>query len=101
MVRKVIISDVVQEKVSELESFLRYELKFSKEAARKRSDKMKDFVISLGGIANYPLCRYKRWRKLGYHCAVFEKDWVFAYEVFDKGIIIQDMKHASTLISIE
>jgi len=97
MVRKVIVSDVVQEKVSELESFLKYELKFSKEAARKRSDRMRMFFKSLSAPADYPLCRFKRWRTLGYRCVVFEKNWVLAYEVFDGGIIVRDMSHTSML----
>ena len=34
---------------------------------------------------------------LGYHCAVFEKDWVFAYEVFDEGVIVRDMANTALL----
>ena len=99
--REIIISDVIWNKMGELREHLLNVLKLSETTADARISSMEDFVISLGGIANYPLCRYKRWRQLGYHCAVFEKDWIFAYEIFDKGIIIQDMKHTSTLISIE
>ena len=32
-----------------------------------------------------------------YHCAVFEKDWVFAYEVFDEGVIVRDMANTALL----
>lgn len=35
--------------------------------------------------------------KLDYRCAVFEKHWVLAYQIFDEGIIIQDMSHTSLL----
>ena len=52
---------------------------------------------SLAGAADYPLCRFKKWHRLGYRCAVFEKNWVFAYEVFDDGIIIRDMCHTAIL----
>ena len=96
--RKVLISENVDNKISELELYLKNTLKFSQEAARNRSDRMRDFVKSLNGIANYPLCRFKKWRKLGYHCIVFEKNWIFAYEIYDNGIIIQDMSHTARLV---
>jgi hypothetical protein len=96
--RKICISKVVLEKISELELYLKNEIKFSKEAALKRSDRMREFLKSLSFPADYALCRFKKWRELGYRCAVFEKDWVFAYEVFDDGVIIQDMSHTAILL---
>ena len=95
--RKVVVSDVVQGKITELELFLQNELMFSKEAALKRSNRMRVFVKSLCAPANYPLCRFKRWQLLGYRCAVFEKKWIFAYEIFEEGIIVRDMAHTSLL----
>jgi len=96
-VRKIIVSRQVRDKISDLETYMRNELKLSKEAARRRSDRMRQFVLSLANNADYPFCRFKKWCVLGYRCAVFEKDWVFAYEVFDEGIIIQDMSNTSIL----
>jgi hypothetical protein len=93
----VYVSINVRYKISQLELYLKNELKFSKEAARNRSNRMREFVKSLDGIAVYPLCRFIRWRVLGYHCIVFEKDWVFAYEILADGIIVQDMSHTSVL----
>ena len=73
-------------------------MNFSKEAARKRSNRMRVFLKSLSNpIVNYALCRFKRWRALGYRCAVFEKTWVFAYEIIDEGIIVRDMSHTAAL----
>jgi len=74
------------------------ELKLSKEAARKRSDRMRTFVHSFSNEVDYSLCRFKKWRIFGYRCAVFEKTWVFAYEVFDDGVIVQDMSHTALLV---
>ena len=91
--RKVAISETILDKVSELRAFLTDELKLSREAAHSRTARIDAFLVSLAGAANYPLCRFKKWHRLGYRCAVFEKDWVFAYEVFDDGIIIRDMCH--------
>jgi hypothetical protein len=95
--REVVVADTVQARIGELEGFLRDELRMSKTAARKRCDRMDEFFESLAGRVDYPLCRFKKWHRLGYRCAVFEKDWVFAYEVFDEGIIIQDMCHTAIL----
>ena len=95
--REVHISEQVFEKISELELYLQVELKFSKEAARKRSDRMRVFLKTLSNPADYALCRFKRWRMLGYRCVVFENSWVFAYEIFDDGVIVRDMSHTTAL----
>ena len=94
---KVIVSDTVWDKIRELRIYLSEELKMSHEAARKRTDRMGNFLKSLDGILPYPLCRFKKWRILGYHCVVFEKDWIFAYEILKDGIIVQDMSHTAIL----
>ena len=95
--RKVAISGAVLEKVADLRAYLTDELKLSREAAHSRTDRIDAFLKSLTGAADYPLCRFKKWHRLGYRCAVFEKNWVFAYAVFDDGIIIRDMCHTAIL----
>ena len=95
--REVIVSVLVRNKISELELFLKEELKLSKKAALNRCGRIDNFLPSLGSSVDYPLCRFKKWRMLGYRCAVFEKSWVFAYEVVSEGIIIRDMSHTATL----
>lgn len=95
--REVLIADTVLDKISELRSYLLEELKLSRKAALKRTDRMDEFLRSLGNAADYPLCRFRKWCSLGYHCAIFEKDWVFADELFEDGIIIRDMSHTAIL----
>ena len=95
--REVIISVAVEQRVEELERYLVDELKLSEEAALNRSRRMRMFIASLSNPADYALCRFKRWRMLGYRCAVFEK-WIFAYEVFDGGVIVQDMAYGATFV---
>ena len=96
--REVHISGLVLDKISELETYLQEEMHFSKEAARKRSDKMRVFLKSLvNPIADYALCRFKYWRTLGYRCAIFEKIWIFAYEIVDGGVIVRNMSHTAAL----
>jgi len=96
--RKVLLSGRVWDKISELELFLKEDLKFSKEAARKRSDRMRVFLKSLSAPVDHPLCRFKKWQLLGYRCAVFEKSWVFAYEIVNGGVIVRDMSNVALLI---
>ncbi len=95
--REVLVSDAVLDKVADLRIYLVEQLKLSWEAAHKRTDRIDGFIIALGNEADYPLCRFKKWQVLGYRCAVFEKDWVFAYEVFEDGVIVRDMSHTSLL----
>lgn len=95
--REVLIADTVLNRISELRIYLVEELKLSREAALNRTERMDDFLRSLGNAADYPLCRFRKWCTLGYRCAVFEKDWVFAYESFDEGVIVRDMSHTALL----
>ena len=96
--RKVKISDNVLMKLDELTEYLIDEFKLPEDAAMRRIDRLLDFVYSLSNPADYALCRFKRWRVFGYRCAVFENSWVFAYEIFDDGVIVQDMAHGALLI---
>ena len=98
--QKVSLSDSVFYKIRELKDYLLNVLKLSETGADVRINRIEKFLKSFDGIVNYPLCRYKRWRNLGYHCVTFES-WVFAYEILEDGIIIQDMKHSATLITTE
>lgn len=95
--REVRISDSVRDRITDLETYLVDDLKLSEEAALRRSGQMRKFVRNLCNNVDYPLCRFKKWCVLGYRCAVFEKDWVFAYEVFEDGVIVRDMSHTSLL----
>ena len=95
--RKVLLSNLVTSKISDLRVYLVSDLKLSREAAHHRIDRIDIFLHSLANFVDYPTCRFKKWRKLNLRCAVFEKDWVFAYERFDDGIIIRDMSHTSLL----
>ena len=95
--RKVRISDVVWDKLDELTDYMVDEFKLPENAAMRRIDRLLEFLCSLSNPVDYALCRFKRWRALGYRCAVFES-WVFAYEIFDSGVIVQDMAHGASLI---
>lgn len=95
--REVLIANTVLDRISELRIYLVEELKLSREAALRRTERMDDFLKSLGNAADYPLCRFRKWCSLGYRCAIFEKDWVFAYESLDEGVIVRDMSHTALL----
>jgi hypothetical protein len=95
---KIIIPNKLWSKIGEIKNYLINELKLSEEAAINRINRMEDFVKSFVIPTAYPLCRFKKWRDLGYRCAVFERDWIFAYEVFDNGVIVRDLSHTAALI---
>ncbi len=97
--REVIISRAVRERIADIEQYLQFELHLSRYAARKRSDKMREFVLALRGSADYALCRFAPWRALGYHCVSFE-GWVFAYEIVPEGVIVRDMSHGKLLVDV-
>jgi hypothetical protein len=95
--REILISDPVMDMISDLRIYLVEQLKISRKAANQRVDRIDGFLHFLANAVDYPLCRFKKWQALGYRCAVFEKDWVFAYEIFEDGIIVRDMSHTSLL----
>jgi hypothetical protein len=98
MRRSVIISPAVRQRIETLKCYLIDELKMSEEAAIRRIDKMENFVFTtLSAPGDFALCRFKRWQTLGYRCVAFDKNWVFAYEVIDGGVIVRDMSHAAQL----
>jgi hypothetical protein len=95
--RKVDVSHNVREQLDDLALYMVNEFKLSEQAAMIRIGRFAEFMFSLSSEVDHPRCRFKRWRRLGYRCAVFEKNWVLAYEVFDSGIIVRDMSHAKLL----
>ncbi len=95
--RKVSVTDTVWDKLDDLATYLVDGMKLSEDAAQRRIDRVAEFMAAFGNAADYPKCRFKRWRALDYRCAVFEKDWIFAYETFDEGVIVRDMSHAKLL----
>ncbi len=59
---------------------------------------MERFVMNFAKSVNHAPRRFKKWNMHGYHCAVFEKEWVFAYEIFDEGVIVRDMSYTALLV---
>ena len=94
--RKVRISEDVWKKLDELADYIVDEFKLSESAAMCRIDRLLNFLYRLSSPVDYALCRFKIWRILDYRCAAFE-GWVFAYEIFDGGVIVRDMAHGATL----
>ncbi|MDR0995373.1 MAG: hypothetical protein LBL81_03685 [Tannerella sp.] len=84
-------------KIAELEYYLQTGIGMSKRAARRRCLRIESFLESLASPVDYAICRFRYWQETGWRCAVFEKDWVFAYEVFDGGVIVRDMSHVRRL----
>lgn len=97
MSREIILSTEVVDKLTDLVAYLKDELMLSQQAASAYRSRFIEFISSLKAEVDHPLCRFKRWRELGYRCAIFEKDWVLAYQVVPEGVIIKDMSHTKLL----
>ncbi len=95
--REVIVSDCAWSRIVTIHSYLFYDLMLSEEACMKYIDRMESFLHSLCAPVDYALCRFKEWRKRGWRCTVFDKAWIIAYEVFDDGVLIHDIRHAKTM----
>ena len=97
MMREVIVSVQVLDKLSDIVIYLRDELKLSESAAMAYRERFITFIQSFCVKVDHPLCRFKKWRIYGYRCAVFEKNWILAYEVLEEGVIVRDLSHTSLL----
>jgi hypothetical protein len=54
------------------------------ETAHRLYDRMIDFAFSLGDFPEkYAVCRFPQFAKRGYHCAVFEGNYIFVYTIND------------------
>jgi hypothetical protein len=95
--REVLIADEVVEKISKLRVYLIDQLKLSRYAAHRRTDRIDKFLLALGKPGDYAPCRNRVWRAMGYRCVAFE-GWVFAYESFPDGVIVRDMAHGKLLV---
>lgn len=96
--RKVIVSAQVTSQLSDLKNYLKNELKLSQQAALEHNNRFLEYINSLSAEVDHPLCRFKRWRRLGYRCAVFEKQWVLAYQIVQEGVIVRDLTNTALLI---
>jgi hypothetical protein len=97
MMRHVALSARFVDKFDELAAYLEGELKLSESAVSAYKERFFAFLRSLGANVDYAPCRFRRWRALGYRCAVFERSWVIAYEVIPEGVIVRDMMHGKLL----
>lgn len=69
------------------------------ETGLKYIERLYSFIESLNAFPEkYPVCRHSVWRKRKYRCAVFESNYVVAYKVLPKIIMVIDIRHAATLV---
>lgn len=73
MTRHIALSAQFVEKFDELAVYLESELKLSESAVSAYKERFFAFLRSFGADVDYALCRFQRWRALGYRCAVFER----------------------------
>ena len=94
------IADNVLERLNELFNYIINEYKMP-ETAHNYIEEINEFMQKLGGCFALEKCRLKKWREKGYHCAVFNHRWIFAYQIYDDRVIIHDMKYAANITDID
>ena len=94
------ISDKVMARLNELFNHIVNEFKMP-ETAHNYIEDINVFLQKLGGCFVLVKCRLKEWREKGYHCAVFNHRWIFAYKIYDDRVIIHDMEYAANITDID
>jgi plasmid stabilization system protein ParE len=66
--------------------------------ANRFTVKLYKFGNSLAGFPDkYPVCRKKAWAKRNLRCAVFKKNYVFIYKLFNDELVILNVVHVLTI----
>ena len=94
------IATNVLERLDDLFNYIVNEYK-APETAHNYIEKVNDFLQKLGGCFVLAKCRRKKWYVKGYHCAIFDHRWVFAYQIYDDRVIIHDMDYAANITDID
>ena len=94
------IADNVLERLDGLFSHIVNEYK-APETAHNYIEEINKFLQKLGGCFALAKCRRKKWREKGYHCAVFNHRWIFAYQIYDDRVIVHDMEYAPNITDVD
>ena len=94
------IADNVMERLDKLFYYIVNEYKM-RDTAHDYIEEINDFLQELGGCFALVKCRRKKWREKGYHCAIFNHRWIFAYQIYDDRVIIHDMEYAANITDID
>ena len=94
------IDDNVLNRLSELFDHIVSEYK-APVTAHKYIEEINEFLKKLGGGFTLAKCRRKKWHAMGYHCAVFNHRWVFAYKIYDDRVIIHDMEYVANISDVD
>ena len=94
------IDSNVLERIDELFNFIINEFK-APDTAHCYIENIHQFLQKLGGNFSLVKCRRKKWREKGFHCAVFNHCWVFAYKIYDDRVIIHDMEYAANIKDVD
>lgn len=95
--RHVVVAPQAYEKIAEITTYLRDELKFSEFAALRYESRFTSVIAGLAVPADYALCRFPRWKRLGYRCVAVDHQWIIAYQVLPEGIIVREIENAANL----
>lgn len=93
---KIIFRETAKTSIREIACYI--ETKGYPETAEKFAEKLYKFGNSLAVFPNaYPLCKQKQLASKKMHCAVFHKNYIFAYKKVRNTLIIYNVIHGKTL----
>lgn len=94
---KVVVKPAAILAIDKIVSYISTEIEMP-ETGLKYGERLIAFAFSLGEYWKaYKTCNYKPWSIRNLQCAVFDKQFVFAFKVIDKHVVIYDIKHGKFL----
>jgi plasmid stabilization system protein ParE len=100
MKKPIEISDIVLKRLDELFNHIVNEFN-APATAHKYIEEINEFLQKLGNGFALAKCRRKKWREKGYRYAVFDRCWVFAYQIYDDRVIIHDMEYTANITDVD
>ena len=88
---QVLFSKKAYKSILSLEKYLTEEIQMQLTAFRY-SNKMETFGKSIAkNPLGYKVCVRPKWNLKNYHCATFDKKWIFVYEIRQDKIIFREL----------
>lgn len=89
---EVVINLKANKKIKSIAKYISEEFEMP-ETGRKYALKLIDFGFSLGHSipTRNAICRHKKFRIKRWFCITFDKKWVFAYQIKDNKILIEEI----------
>lgn len=94
--QKVIFSEEATQAIVDVSLYI--EQRGFPETAERYVQRMINFGYSLAILPNkYPICRFPKFAKRNFRCAIFERTYTFIYKTISEKLIIYNVIHSKCL----